>query len=174
MYVVDLSKDEANMWVDAYHRHSEPILQHKFSLGACVGTEFVGVATVEWPKGRGNADTWTLEVTRVVTQGHPNACSFLYGACWRAIKAHGFLRAITYTKDSESGASVRAAGWVARGYTKGRQWDTPSRPRRPAKYELSDRIRWEIRAAEWSEDLGPKPVIATARPSIPGQMELAA
>jgi hypothetical protein len=84
------------------------------------------------------------------------------------------LRGITYTKDSESGASVRAAGWAAEGWTKGREWYCKSRPRDAAKYELSDRIRWEIRAAAWSPALAPRPTISVDRLSaIPGQLELA-
>lgn len=36
----------------------------------------------------------------------------LYGAVWRAGKAMGYERCITYTQADESGASLRAAGWV--------------------------------------------------------------
>jgi hypothetical protein len=36
----------------------------------------------------------------------------LYGASWRAAKAMGYRRMITYTQADESGASLRAAGFV--------------------------------------------------------------
>ena len=36
----------------------------------------------------------------------------LYGAVWRAAKAMGYLRCITYTQADETGASLRAVGWV--------------------------------------------------------------
>jgi hypothetical protein len=173
LQVVQINKDEANAWVEAYHRHSEPVVQHKFSLGALADGEFVGVAIVESPKARGNKDGWTCEVTRVCTTGYPNACSFLYGASWRVMRSLGYLRGVTYTKDSETGASVRAAGWVATGFTKGREWHCPSRPRRPAQYELSDRIRWEIRAAAWSANLEPRPTIPVLAESA-DQLEFAA
>lgn len=175
LQVVQVTLDEANAMVARLHRHSEPVVQHKFSIGALGDGKIQGVAIVEIPKGRGNMDGWSLEITRTRTNGYPNACSFLYGACWRLIKGFGYLRGITYTKDSELGASVRAAGWVAEGWTKGREWHCRSRPRDPAKYELSDRIRWEIRAAAWSADLEPRPTIPVDRAStIPGQLELAA
>jgi hypothetical protein len=35
----------------------------------------------------------------------------LYGAAWRAAKALGYRRLITYTQAGETGASLRAAGW---------------------------------------------------------------
>ncbi len=36
----------------------------------------------------------------------------LYGAVWRAAKAMGYRRAITYIQGDEDGASLKAAGWV--------------------------------------------------------------
>jgi hypothetical protein len=53
-----------------------------------------------------------LEVSRVATDGCPNACSALYGAAARLGKALGYSRIITYILDSEVGVSLRAAGWV--------------------------------------------------------------
>jgi hypothetical protein len=35
----------------------------------------------------------------------------LYGAIWRAAKALGYTRAITYIQGDETGASLKAAGW---------------------------------------------------------------
>lgn len=45
----------------------------------------------------------------------------LYGAVWRAAKAMGYTRAITYIQDEETGASLKAAGWV-------KVKDLPARP----------------------------------------------
>lgn len=39
------------------------------------------------------------------------APAMLYGAVWRAAKAMGYRRCITYTQGHESGASLRAVGW---------------------------------------------------------------
>jgi hypothetical protein len=57
-------------------------------------------------------DGKTLEVNRTCTDGTRNANSMLYGAVWRAARAMGYVRCITYTQHDESGASLRAAGWV--------------------------------------------------------------
>ncbi|KKL52335.1 hypothetical protein LCGC14_2286450, partial [marine sediment metagenome] len=57
-------------------------------------------------------DGWTLEVTRVCTvNGFKNAASMLYGAAWRAAKAMGYKRVISYILDSEKGTSLVAAGY---------------------------------------------------------------
>ena len=85
----------------------------------------------------------TAEVTRVaVLDDQPNACSMLYGAAWRACRAMGYRRLITYTLVSEAGTSVRAAGWREVGKRGGGSWDTPSRPR-VDKHPLEQKVLWE-------------------------------
>jgi hypothetical protein len=70
------------------------------------------VAMVGLPKARKLMDGRTLEVTRTcVREGMQNANSMLYGACARAAGALGWSELITYTLPSESGASLKAAGW---------------------------------------------------------------
>ncbi len=51
-----------------------------------------------------------------------NVCSFLYGAAARAAAAMGYNRIITYTLDSENGASLRASGWICQGKAGGLRW----------------------------------------------------
>ena len=122
---------EARRWVDAHHRHHRAPQGGLFAIGvAGPGQEVVGVAIVGRPVARAYDDTWTVEVTRVaVLEGHPNACSMLYSACWRAARAMGYLRAITYTLQSETGTSVKAAGWKEIGRAGGGTWNRASRPR---------------------------------------------
>jgi len=83
----------------------------KFCLGAAANGQLVGVATVGRPVSRHYDDGFTLEVNRTCTTGQANVNSMLYGAAWRAAKALGYRRLITYTQAGESGASLRAAGW---------------------------------------------------------------
>jgi hypothetical protein len=87
-------------------------------------------------------DGWTAEVTRVATNGTPNACSILYAACWRAARALGWRKLITYTLATEPGTSVRAAGWRELGAVTARSWDCPSRPR-VDRAPLQAKIRWQ-------------------------------
>lgn len=74
-------------------------------------------------------DGYTLEVTRLCTDGTKNACSFLYAAVWRAARAMGYRKAITYILESESGVSLRAAGWQCRGQAGGLQWTGQRKPK---------------------------------------------
>ena len=138
-----VSLKTANEFVKSTHRHSKPTVGHKFSLAAFVDDVLVGVAIVGRPVGRGLDDGFTSEALRVCTDGTRNACSFLYGAAWRASRAMGYRRMVTYTLDSEGGASVRAAGGVATATVTPRVWDTPSRPRDVDHHKVSARVRWE-------------------------------
>lgn len=145
LYVVPLSLDEANAYVADHHRHSNPTVGHKFSIAAALGEEVVGVAIVGRPVARPLDDGWTLEALRVCSTGERNVCSFLYGACWRAARALGYRKLVTYTLSTESGASLRAAGWRVVGEVKPRSWDCTSRPR-VDKHPLQERLRWEMAA----------------------------
>jgi hypothetical protein len=69
----------------------------------------------------------------------------LYAAAWRAARAMGYRRLITYTLATEPGTSLRAVGFREVGAVKGRSWHTPSRPR-VDKTPLQDKLRWELSA----------------------------
>jgi hypothetical protein len=143
MTIVPCELAEANAFVAAHHRHHRPVVGHKFSIAVVDDDGSVrGVAIASRPVARGLDDGWTLEVTRVATDGHRNACSALYGACRRVAFALGFTRLVTYTLDSESGASLRGAGWREVGRVRGRSWSCESRPR-VDKHPLQGKIRWE-------------------------------
>ena len=101
-----------------------------------------GVATVGRPIARYLQDGWTLEVTRVATDGCPNACSALYAAAWRATRALGYRRLVTYTLESEPGTSLTAAGWRCLGETSGGSWSRADRPRLD-RAPLDLKVRWE-------------------------------
>ncbi|MGW4543279.1 XF1762 family protein [Streptomyces chartreusis] len=133
-------------WVDQHHRHHDAPQGHQFSLGVCTGDgRLVGVAIVGRPVSRHFDNGLTIEVTRLATDGTPNACSALYAAAWRTARSAGYRRAITYTQDGESGTSLRAAGWRKVADLPARPgWDAPSRPRRTLGTENVARILWEI------------------------------
>lgn len=73
-----------------------------------------------------------------------NACSILYGAAWRAVRALGYRRLVTYTLPSESGASLRAAGWTCLGEAGGGSWSRKDRPRVDT-HPTQAKLRWEAR-----------------------------
>lgn len=146
LHLCPTTLEEANRFVEAHHRHSAARQGHKFSLAASVGGEVVGVAIVGRPVARGLDDGWTLEALRVCTDGTRNACSFLYAAAWRATRALGYRKLVTYTLASEPGASLRAAGWRVVGEVTARPkgWNTPGRPR--VEVAGQERLRWEAAA----------------------------
>lgn len=132
---------QACQYIADWHRHHRPPVGHKYSIGIADERDVLrGVAVVGRPVARHLDDGLTLEVTRVATDGSPNACSALYAAVWKAAKALGYRRLVTYTQQGESGASLRAAGWrvvAARPPTPG--WSRPSRPRA----DNVARLRWQ-------------------------------
>jgi hypothetical protein len=133
---------EASAFVRLHHRHHAPSVGHKFSIAANDGERVVGVVTVGRPVARHLDNGWTLEVTRCTTDGIRNAASLLYGAAWRATKALGYRRLITYTLIEESGTSLKAAGWKALYQTEGGSWDCPSRPRVDT-HPIGQKTLWE-------------------------------
>lgn len=128
MELVPISLKEANFFVARHHRHHKPVIGHKFSVAAAVDGEIVGVAIVGRPVSRYLDDGWTLEVNRLCTDGTRNACSFLYAACWRCARNMGYKKLITYILDTESGASLKGAGWRCVGQAGGRRWTGVRRP----------------------------------------------
>lgn len=110
--IVPLTFRQASAFVAEHHRHNSPPRGHKFSIGLRDETgKLRGVAMVGRPVARHFDDGYTAEVNRTCTDGCHNANSALYGAAWRAVKAMGYRRLITYTQADESGVSLRAAGW---------------------------------------------------------------
>lgn len=126
--IVPISLKEANAFVSAYHRHHGPVTGHKFSIGLSDREKIIGVVIVGRPVSRYLDDGWTLEVNRLCTDGSRNACSMLYAAAWRAARAMGYKRLITYILESETGASLRAAGWKCIGQAGGLRWTGKRRP----------------------------------------------
>jgi len=143
---------EANAAVARWHRHHRPVVAARFSVAAYVDGELEGVVIVESPKARALNDGYTFEVSRLCTK--PSACanvaSRLLGAAWRASKAMGVRRLVSYTRTDEQGACYRVAGWRPTGTTKGMPWTGGNKRTRwlPGIYEPSteivDRTRWEI------------------------------
>lgn len=135
---------EAAEYIRAHHRHHIPPVGWLFGCAVNNGEEVVGVVTIGRPVARVYDDGYTAEVTRCCTDGTRNACSMLYGASWRAAKALGYRKLITYTRTNESGSSLKAAGWRVVGERKARSWaaDSNARPR-VDKSDPFQRMLWE-------------------------------
>ena len=126
--IVPVTLAEANAFVQKHHRHHKPVTGHKYSIAATDGEKIVGVVIVGRPVSRYLDDGLTLEITRCCTDGTKNACSILYGAAWRAARAMGYKKVITYILESENGTSLRASGYKCVGKAGGLRWTGKRRP----------------------------------------------
>lgn len=144
MQIVPVSFAQACEFVDMWHRHNVPPNGHRYSLGVARRDTLVGVCIVSHPVARHLMDGRTLEVIRSATDGTPHANSMLYAAAWRAAKALGYRRLITYTQAEESGSTMRAVGWTVVAHRPARAgWSAPSRPRDDTAYLSAQRTLWE-------------------------------
>lgn len=152
--LVPITLREANDFVENFHRHNGRTARNggKFAIGCGSDYGLVGVAIVGNPLSATFMDGYTAEVLRLcINPSQPkNACSMLYSACWRAWRAMGGRRLITYTLQTESGASLRGAGWRIVGETQamkpGSNWnkrDGIVREWQPIYGQ--QKFRWEIK-----------------------------
>jgi hypothetical protein len=143
--VTPITFKAANSFVAELHRHHKPVVGCKFCVSVSDEAGKVrGVAMVGRPVARMLDDGWTLEVNRCCTDGAHNACSMLYGAAWRAAKALGYRKLITYTLPEEGGASLRATGWKLIGQRGGGTWDRPNSDRpRVDDHPTQAKLLWE-------------------------------
>lgn len=149
--LVPLTRSAARRFIADHHRHNEPPVGWLFGVGLQRDGELRAVGCAGRPVARGLADGRTVEITRVCTLGDRNAASRIYGALCRAAAALGYDRAITYSLASESGSSIRAAGFVEEARIAGHAgWTHTAGPRagdqprlwEAAKMPTGPKVRW--------------------------------
>lgn len=144
--IVPIGRDDAGAFIFAKHRHSKRPVGYKFAIALRDdGGALHGVCVAGRPVARLLDTGLTLELTRVCSDGTPNACSMLMGAGRRAGVAMGYTKVITYSLASESGASLRAAGFRIEATLPARgSWAYHSKKRtdRDNEHGGVDRIRW--------------------------------
>jgi hypothetical protein len=138
---------DARKFVGQHHRHNLPPQGGLFACRLEEDGETRGVAIIGRPVARKLDNGYTAEITRCCTDGVSNGCSMLYGAAVRACRALGFHSVITYTLQSETGASLKASNWkleeevAGQAFWKNRyQSDLFGNERRPPE----PKIRWRI------------------------------
>lgn len=143
--IVPVTIKEACAFIKTHHRHHRPPQGALFAVAVAVEDRIVGVATVGRPVSRIlDATGWTAEITRVCTvEGAPmGAASKLYSRSAQIAQLMGYRRVISYILVSESGVSLKAAGWKEKGPTGGGSWTRPSRPRVDT-HPLEQKTLWE-------------------------------
>jgi hypothetical protein len=163
MRVGPVSLAEAKAHIAKHHRHHRPPVGHRFSLGVWSGEELVGVACVGRPVSQILDRQGHLEITRVCAQeGAPKGVpSMLLAGAVRMARAwvHAEnkrrralgeaqlkgVRIITYTLLSETGASLRGAGFTQdklrsdSSASRGRDWNKGGKQ---GKCKLGPKARW--------------------------------
>ena len=137
----------AREYVGQHHRHNIPPVGGKFAIACYAGDLLCGVAICGRPVSRHLDDGQTIEILRCCTDGTHNACSKLYGACCRIGFDMGYNRIITYTLAAESGASLRASGFIFDGKAGGKGW-TGQRRRNYYVAPAELKHRWVKKKAE--------------------------
>lgn len=138
--IIPLSLKQANDFVSDFHRHHKAVRGCKFCIGVEIKNSLVGVAICGRPVSRHYDNGTTLEINRLCANGYPNACSKLYGACCRIAKEMGYKKIITYTLQSENGASLRASNFTNEGIAGGKIWTGERKRDNGVPKEM--KIRW--------------------------------
>jgi hypothetical protein len=146
------TRAEAREAVRDWHSHHRPHVGEVLAIGAFDGERLCGVVVWGRPSARLLSEQGAYEVTRLAVGPDAPHCtaSRLLGAVWRAAKACGVRRLVSYTRVDDVGTCYRAAGWVPTAVVRGQAWTHGGKATRwlPGLYvpssEVIDRVRWEI------------------------------
>jgi len=123
MVIRPITFKQASIFINLHHRHHNATVGCKFCIGLYENEQIIGCAVCGRPVSRFLDDGLTCEINRVcVLEGYKNACSKLYGACCRIAKNMGYKKVITYTLQSENGASLKASNFICEGQAGGTHW----------------------------------------------------
>jgi len=139
---------KSNEYVKLHHRHSKTVVGCKFCIAAVDDNDnILGVAIVGRPVARRLDDGYVGEIVRTCTEGAKNVNSFLYGACARIWKEMGGSKILTYTLETESGSSLKAAGYkhqaTTQAFALGKGWTTRKNREWQPKVHSLQKHRWE-------------------------------
>lgn len=143
-----ISLKQANAFVHEHHRHLDDSEGQLWSIPLMLGDELAGVLITSRPVSRILQRQGCIEITRCcVLEGeqYRNGSSMLYARARRIAQAFGYTRVVTYNLPSESGASLRGAGFRVVARTKGGSWDRKKR-RRSDDHPTCPKNRWEAQA----------------------------
>lgn len=140
--LVHIELAEANLLIETLHRHHKRVQGHRFSIGCTKNGKLIGAVVVGRPVARMTDQRNVVEVTRLVTDGSRNACSLLYAAAARAAGALAYAKIQTFILESESGVSLKAAGWKFEAWSEGGDWNRPSRNGRRVDQPWDRKQKW--------------------------------
>lgn len=137
--------------MNVHHRHNSPPRGARYAVEAIFGGEVVGVVIVGRLVSRKLQEIegpLACEVLRCCVRADAprNTPSYLYGAARRVWQSWGGQKVITYTLETESGDSLRGAGFVAVAKTKRepKGWSRKGRERKTVDTDGQRKIRWQM------------------------------
>lgn len=142
--VIPCTYKQAAEYVNRLHRHHKAPVGGKFCIAVSDGETIHGVAICGRPVSRYLDDGFNCEIVRVCTDGTPNVCSMLYGACCRIAKHMGYINVYTYTLQSENGASLKASNFECEGIAGGTHWTGKRNKGQNLPHELKKRWRKKL------------------------------
>lgn len=143
LYIKPITLRQARQFVQEHHRHHDMPQGGLWALALMRGDELVGAAIAGRPVSGYLQRLGYCEVIRVcVLDGVRNGGSMLYSRCKRVAQLMGYTKTISYNLPSESGASLRGAGFEAVAETAGGSWSRRKRPRTDT-HPTGPKIRWE-------------------------------
>jgi hypothetical protein len=158
MQVKPITIKAANDFIKEYHRHHRPTIRNcgKWALAAIDTDEnMVGVVIAGNPVSATYMDGFTIELTRLCVKEYApkGTCSFLLSRCCKIWRAMGGEKIITYTLDSESGSSLKGAGWKLCGTVKPhKRWQNKTKSDGIERAHLEiyslTKFRWEKKLEE--------------------------
>jgi len=156
IYAQPITIKNANEFIKSFHRHHRPTIRNsgRWAMAALDNNQnVVGVVIAGNPVSASFMDGFTIELTRLcVKEGAPKGtCSFLLGKCCSIWRTMGGKRVITYTLESESGASQRSGGWTLAGTVKPHsRWQDKSKIDGIARASLQV---YEVTKNRWEKDI---------------------
>lgn len=114
----------ANLFIKENHRHHRPTSRNSGKWAISIidkrTGKIIGVAIAGNPVSATYMDGYSLEITRlcVLESAPKGASSFIISKCSKIWKLMGGKRILSYTLCSESGASMKGAGWEKTGIVK--------------------------------------------------------
>ena len=137
-----ISLRDANEYVRKHHRHHKPVAGHKFSIGCEADGELVGVIIAGRPVSRYLDDGFTLEFTRLCTNGARTLAAFSTARRQELLR----LWAISASSPTRWKAkTVQAFGLLA-GFVKAKRVGFAGRVKRQPKedqYPAQMKLRYE-------------------------------
>ena len=88
MRVCDISLKDAENFLSTHERHYKAAAEPICAIAVCDDAGIHGAAIL------GRRMGGTAELAHIYVDGAPQGYSLLYGACWRALKALGYERAV--------------------------------------------------------------------------------